>query len=218
MQKSFGLAGPPTFNTAVPSGDEGSYKTVSYIKDLIFDGTADPVVREEALLAVKGTAERDTTSQISSIHDWIRAKYKYVADPFHVETLHTARALILQTKRDRGFGMDCDDFVILESSMLRSIGIPTAIIIAACDKRRPNGWSHIYLTAYDARRGMWIPLDPTKKTRAAGWEPPNIYRKKVIKIGGMYDDGIPHMKDTRYSYTDRKHSRAGSPRGLSWFN
>lgn len=172
---------PQTWHTQVADGPAGALETVEYIRNLIFEGVSDFLVREEAMGAIKHVPDRDTTGIINTIHNHVRTNYRFRWDPYGREMLVNVRYIILGNRRTPGFGIDCDDFVILESSLLRSVGIPTDIVISACDRRRPKEFSHIYLRAYDRKLNKWIPLDPTNKRAAAGWEPKS-YTKRVINI------------------------------------
>ena len=172
---------PQTWHTQVADGPDGALETVDYIRNLIFEGVSDFLVREEAMGAIKLIPDRDTTGIIKAIHNHVQRNYRFRWDPYGREMLVNVRYIILGNRRVEGFGIDCDDFVILESCLLRSVGIPTDIVISACDRRRPQDFSHIYLRAFDRKLNKWIPLDPTNKRAAPGWEPKS-YTKKVINI------------------------------------
>lgn len=172
---------PQTWHTQVKDGQDGALETVDYIRNLIFEGVSDFLVREEAMGAIQHVPDRDTTGIIRAIHGHVQRNYRFRWDPYGREMLVNVRYIILGNRRTPGFGIDCDDFVILESSLLRSVGIPTDIVVSACDKQRPHDFSHIYLRAYDRKLNKWIPLDPTNKRAAPGWEPKS-YLKRVINI------------------------------------
>ncbi len=214
-----GFVNPQTWHTKVADGAEGSLQTVIYIKKLVIDGTKDFVVREAALRAIQHVPERDITGQIHAIHEWVKRTFKYVSDAYPVEQLSSVRAILYNQRRIPGYGHDCDDFVILESALLRSIGIPTQVVIAACDKRRRDQYSHIYLRAYNKTKGKWVNLDATNKKAAAGWEPYS-YMKKVIPIGATVTGSLtPSATPTGAdSYSPQKRrSKRGTYGGPSFF-
>jgi len=180
---------PQTWHTQVKDGPDGALETVEYIRKLIFEGVSDFLVREESLGAIKHIPDRDTTGIIKAIHNHVQRNYRFRWDPYGREMLVNVRYILLGNRRVPGFGIDCDDFVILESCLLRAVGIPTDIVISACDRRRPQDYSHIYLRAFDRKTNKWVPLDPTNKRANPGWEPKS-YLKKVINIDLM-QPGVP---------------------------
>ena len=206
---------PQTWHTVIPDGEAGALQTVDYIRQLILESAGDFVVRQEALNASRNVRERDTTGFINAIHEWVKRRYIFRWDPYHREMLLSTRAIILNNRRVPGFGMDCDDFVILENSLLRAIGIPTRLVIAKCDRERSNQYSHIYLQAFDRKKKRWLDLDPTNKRARAGWKPTS-FGTAVIEID--YRTGsVPEspVMDGQYAKLSRRSLMGKYPWGLS---
>lgn len=171
------------FAMQLPSDPEAaSMMSLDYIHQLVRDGRADPVVRRQAfrILQQAGVAERDYTGIIRAIHQWVQRHVYYMHDPSGVELLTQARVLLAQIAQGEAVE-DCDSFVLLEQSLLQSVGIPSRSVIWKADPRDPTQWSHITLEAHDGQR--WVPLDPIMKNKPVGWEPPKHYGKKVVPVG-----------------------------------
>ncbi len=171
------------FAMQLPNDPEAaSMMSLDYIHQLVRDGRADPEVRQQAvrILRQARVRERDYANIIAAIHRWVQQHVYYAHDPTGVELLTQARILLRQVAMGEAVE-DCDSFVLLEQSLLQSIGVPTRSVIWKADKRDPSQWSHITLEAHDGKR--WIPLDPIMKDKPIGWEPPKHYGKKVVPVG-----------------------------------
>ncbi len=171
------------FAMQLPNDPEAaSMMSLDYIHQLVRDGRADPAVRHQAfrILRDAGVRERDYRNIIAAIHRWVQANVYYMHDPSGVELLTQARVLLQQVAQGDAVE-DCDSFVLLEQSLLQSVGVPTQSVIWKADRRDPSQWSHITLEAHDGKR--WIPLDPIMKDKPIGWEPPKHYGKKVVPVG-----------------------------------
>lgn len=77
----------------------------------------------------------------------------------------------------QGYG-DCDDFVMLISSLLEAVGIKACSVIVALDPSQPREFTHVYLVANV--NSSWIPIDGINKTQPWGWEVPMAFRREVI--------------------------------------
>lgn len=63
----------------------------------------------------------------------------------------------------------CDDMVVLEGAMLRTIGhkVRTRVV-----HTKPfNSWNHVFILV-EMPNGKWVALDPIMKDRPAGWQVP----------------------------------------------
>lgn len=171
------------FAMQLPNDPEAaSMMSLDYIHQLVRDGRADPVVRQQAfrILQQAQVAERDYAGIIRAVHQWVQRHVYYMHDPSGVELLTQARVLLAQIAQGEAVE-DCDSFVLLEQSLLQSVGIPTRSVIWKADPRDPTQWSHITLEAHDGTR--WVSLDPIMKNKPVGWEPPKHYGKKVVPVG-----------------------------------
>lgn len=92
-------------------------------------------------------------------------------DVNEVETLHTPDVTI-----EIGQG-DCDDKVILLSTLLEAIGHPTRFVIVGYVDEMT--FEHVYLETLIGED--WVALDPTENVEA-GWSPPNPLARKVFYV------------------------------------
>lgn len=171
------------YRMALPESPErASMVSLDYIHALVRDGRQDPVLRERALRIIREARvrEKDRLGAIMAVHRWVQANLPYQYDPTNTEMLTQARVILAMIESGEA-GLDCDDMVILEHSLLNSIGIETRSVILKADPRDRSQWSHIYLEAFDGSR--WIPLDPIMKDKPPGWAPPRFYDKRAVPIG-----------------------------------
>ena len=159
---------------------------IALINDQVVASLKDPLIRAVALNWVRGTPEMGNdaeTAEVSRIFWAVYNNIEYRQDPLDYDTYATAYRT-LQVRSG-----DCDDHVILSSSLLGAIGyLPAAKLIS------PDGanW-HIYtITAIwprhnpTASTARYIALDTTQKgTSYPGWEPPmNQRRNEQIVVFG----------------------------------
>lgn len=156
----------------LPSGDAGTAKTLSIMRDLAARGSRDPSVREAAISAVRGSGVRahDLRSQLAAVYRYVRDRIYFIGDVAGVETLQSPR-YTLQV----GAG-DCDDRATLLVAMARSIGLAADLRfrVIGADRRRPGRFSHVYVVA--KINGRDVAMDPTYHDNPFGWQYPNPSR------------------------------------------
>lgn len=113
---------------------------------------------------------------------YVKKNIRYVSDIYNIETIQDP----ITTIRIK-FG-DCDDFVVLLGSMLKSIGFNVALVSVALNdsmlgtgSNPDNDFNHIFLMV-ETTRG-WIFADPANKSPEAdfGWAvAPEYYNKRYI--------------------------------------
>ncbi len=158
----------------IPSGYQGTLKTVEHIRDLIKQGAKDFHVRQTAIdiLLQRAVKPKDYVGEIKALFEWVQQNIRYTKDTFRVEVLHSAKRM-LELRAG-----DCDDMTILLGAMLEAIGHPVRLVISGPDPLRPDLFSHIYLEVF--HKGRWIPLDATMPY-PMGWAPRTLV-KKIIAI------------------------------------
>jgi hypothetical protein len=158
----------------IPSGYQGTLKTLGYIGDLIKQGAKAFSVRQTAIaiLRQRGVRPKDYAGEIKALFEWVQQNIRYTKDTFRVEVLHSAKRMLALRAGD------CDDMSILLGAMLESIGHPVRLVISGPDPLRPDLFSHIYLEVF--LQGRWIPLDATMPY-PMGWAS-SAPIKKIIAI------------------------------------
>jgi hypothetical protein len=102
------------------------------------------------ILKSKSLSSREGFKVATALSDFVRTNIRYVNDPVDVETIQSPEVTV-----KIGSG-DCDDHVVLLSSLLQSVGIPVRYVVVGRSRDR---FSHIYLEALIASR--WISVDTT---------------------------------------------------------
>jgi hypothetical protein len=186
-RRNAGFIHPGSISRQNIHGNAGSIYTAKQIARLIKEGTNDFNMRQHVVgEMLRGVPEKDKEAEIYAIHEWVRNNLTYRHDPVGVDLVIGAPK-ILEMVKSGVSGFDCDDMVVFEGAALRIAGIPVDLVILKSNASNPNSYSHIYLMAYDLKKGKAIPLDPIMKgiTTPAGWEAPVYYKKKFIKLDGL---------------------------------
>ena len=154
----------------IPSGIEGTRRTLSIMRELVKAGKVSPLVRQTAVQLTTGLNQKDWLSEVKAIHVFVRDRIRYLRDVRGVETLHTPDR-ILQNRAG-----DCDDKTVLLASMLETIGHPTRFVAIGF---KPNQCAHVYLEVRPGNKGAWMALETTEAVEV-GWSPPKSAIRKTI--------------------------------------
>lgn len=178
------FAGPaPLGALSMPlmEGDAGTAQTVDQIRQLVDQGSKDPLVNRTALAIVQRVRPFDFAGEARAIFEFART-LRFTRDMTGRETLRTAREIL--TVR----AGDCDDVnAILIPSLLMTIGHRVRLVTISSHPQAPNQFSHIYAEVYLGRR--WVPLDVARRDPAFGRGPARFYRKRIWSLnGGQYID------------------------------
>jgi transglutaminase-like putative cysteine protease len=158
---------------ALSYGDKAAYQTVELMRDFVYKATADPAIRELAVAIVSDCPPKDYDCELKTIFETIQNCIRYTRDPFLAEGVQSPQRTILLG------GGDCDDMVQVLAALLSSVGFgPMRFVLAACDPKSPDVFSHVYLEVF--HKGQWVALDPTEPY-PPGWRPP-CFRSKAIEI------------------------------------
>jgi len=158
----------------IPSGYQGTVRTLKHIIDLVKQGAKDFHVRQTAIdiLLQRGIRAKDYLGEVKALFEWVQQNIRYTKDTFRVEVLHSARRM-LELRAG-----DCDDMSILLGAMLESIGHPVRLVIIGPDPLKQDLFTHIYLEVF--HKGCWISLDATMPY-PMGWAP-KTFVKKIIAM------------------------------------
>ena len=168
-----------SFNTRSPpdSSETGAYVLKDQGSDIILTAgefkkilnariePADPYVRDEALLLVAKFPGDYTIDQICSIYDYLKngdetkKGWSYVRDPRGVNYYNYANeSLRVGDGKERAGAGDCDDFAILISSLVESIGGTTRIILAQNNSTGAHAYAEVYLGQLDSQEGPVVKI------------------------------------------------------------
>lgn len=123
------------------SGSGAIYQTVQQMKQMINEGSIDPIIRKQAFLATRHCDRNDKPCKIHSILSFIKNNMEYVFDPTTFELLQHPKLLARAVdKRLIPYG-DCDDFSMYLASLLKSIGLFPKLKIIGTDM----SYHHVYV-------------------------------------------------------------------------
>jgi transglutaminase-like putative cysteine protease len=139
------IAFPVTGGGSTPEGEMEN--NVGELKKA-YDDRVEPenrrVNREAIILAGKYPGDR-TIDQISSIYSYLKNAWGYVADTRGIDNFRYANETL-----ELGNLGDCDDFAILMSALIESIGGTTRIILARNNTTGGHAYTEVYLGNLDA--------------------------------------------------------------------
>ena len=142
------------FTTASsPDGgsDETKSRTVGAIKNEINEkvDVEKPLTRNTAVVIAAKYPGEYNIDQIASIYDYLKDGWYYVNDPRGIDYYSSASETLQLGKELKCVGAgDCDDFAILMSALIESIGGTTRIIIAY-NKNSGHAYTEVYLGQAD---------------------------------------------------------------------
>ncbi len=138
-------------------GNAPESKTEKRVIDLkkIFDSRVEPdnpLVRDEAVGLVARYPGDYTIDQISSIYTYLKKDWHYVRDPRGVDYYMYANETLKVGAKANCIGAgDCDDFAILMSALVESVGGTTRIILASNNSTGGHAFAEVYLGRLDAK-------------------------------------------------------------------
>ena len=143
------------------------------IKLLLERASASPEVREHAI-----TITSNNPDKIAAIFDWIKANVEYISDPVlgdgHIELFTSPVKMVADYKAGKPQGGDCDDMAILATSLCRSLGIQSNVVLLDTGG---GGIDHAICRAKSDTLG-WLDVDPSS-SYPVGWTVKN-YSEIVI--------------------------------------
>lgn len=159
-----------------PDDDElATAQTVSLMQHFADVDAGNEIVRQAAHQAAAMAKGSGVADLLAAVHTWIKNHVRYQTDdvtaapitnqPDQAEIL--IRPIDLLTMPEPAG--DCDDYSMLCSSMLRSLGIPSSFRTVAADPEIPDRYTHVYTVAHTSLGD--IPLD-TSHGPQPGWEVP----------------------------------------------
>lgn len=158
-------------------GEEAVINTLKIMKDLINSGSQNYYVRRWAESIVAGH-NGDDSSKVSAIFNFLARNTQYLKDTHGTELLKAPEVSLHILEVGDIPQMDCDDYVILSLSLLKSIGFP--IGMRAIAVKPAKELEHVYgMVLIDKK---WTPLDLTKPEYGIGWEYQNATRVFSVEV------------------------------------
>lgn len=186
----------PVRRFTIADGDLGTEQTIARIRKLVHDGMTDQLVNRTAIaiLQQSGVPQFDFVGEIRAIYNWVKQNVRFVRDIYKVETLRTAREILLVR------GGDCDDInSILLPSLLLTIGANVRLVTISANQEDPRSFSHIYCEV-ELPDNTWLPLDAARVNPAFG-KPPNYYFRK--RVWSLIDSTYKDIRGLNGYFRDR---------------
>lgn len=162
------LAGLTGTRATIADGYPGIVQTLRQMRALVNQYRVDPLIRQCAIGLIFLTPEKNQLSEVDAIFSSVRDSIRYVRDIVDVETLATP---IITLASQAG---DCDDQVVLLSTLVESVGYPTRFVIAGYHD--PAIFEHVYLQILIGNE--WVNADPTEHY-PLGWFAPDFVCLKI---------------------------------------
>jgi hypothetical protein len=167
----------PAVKIPLADGDLGTVQTIARIRKLVHQGMTDQLINRTAIAILHGAGVRqfDFLGEIRAIYEWVRLNIRFTRDIAGVETLRTAREILLIRAGD------CDDInSVLLPSLLGTVGHNVRLVTISSHPSAPDVFSHIYCEV--ELDGRWIPLDSARRDPAFGKGPRYYYRKRIWSL------------------------------------
>lgn len=153
---------------------------ISQIANLIKEGRDDPeiaiITRE--VITQSGVKFGDDVGELRAIYEWVQGRIRYIRDPYGRDIYQSA-SQTLEVKT-----ADCEDFSILISSMVHTIGYPVALKLASISG---DIWDHIYplVGLPPEAPTKWVAMDATLSSGRLGEEPQRVQEKSFRLANGI---------------------------------
>jgi len=167
----------PVVSVPLSDGDRGTAQTVERIRKLVHQGMTDQYINRVAISIVKqaGVQQFDFVGEVRAIYEWVRRQIRFTKDIAGIETLRTAREILLVKAGD------CDDInSVLLPALLATIGHDVRLVTISSDPAAPGIFSHIYCEV--EINGAWVPLDSARRDPAFGRGPKRFFRKRIWSL------------------------------------
>ncbi|MFH1398965.1 MAG: hypothetical protein ABIG95_02545 [Candidatus Woesearchaeota archaeon] len=159
------VAGVKYRKFSIGHGDDAVTNTLKIMKNMINSGAQNYYVRRWAENIVSGHNGNDI-SKIQMIFAFLVNHTQYLKDTHGIELLRSPEVILHLLEVGEIPQIDCDDYVLLSLSLLKSIGFPVGMRAVAV---KPSGeLEHVYGMVFTNKR--WMPLDLTKPQYGLGWE------------------------------------------------
>jgi hypothetical protein len=169
-------APPPSTTVDVAEDDSGTLATVAEMQRMIEAAKLSATIQQTAMRLTAHVRSFDVPGQIRAVCHWTKRNIRFRNDPTGAETLRTPE-LTLQWRAG-----DCDDFAMLISALLESIGIETRLTAVATHPGHPEAFTHVYPEA--KVKGHWLACDMARPGAAIGKRPRRVYRAQTFQLAG----------------------------------
>jgi transglutaminase-like putative cysteine protease len=140
LTRSSSVGGNETVTLPQLPGAASIVQTIGFMKVMINQSIAHPLIRRQAARATEGCGRYDRACQAKAITEWTRSRMRYVADPDRHEHVTNPVTLAKAIEEGKHVYGDCDDMTVYSLALGKSIGLPA--VIHAVGRR--DQFHHVY--------------------------------------------------------------------------
>jgi hypothetical protein len=158
----------------IPAGDAGIARTVQYMRELVHDSMADPLLigTAEAI----GAQYCCPNEQAQGIREFLAATVRFTPDPSGLELLKTPAYMLSKVELTGFTTGDCDDVAILGAALGMALAMPARFVLVGFDPGQPL--QHVW-TELGTPDG-WAELDVTRPSQdLAGIR---VVRRQTVEV------------------------------------
>lgn len=130
-----------------------------------------PAIRAAALKIAGTKVNDDQAGHVARLAAFVRNAVVYVADPMNAEFTQTPDVMLLAIHRKGQTFGDCDDHVLLFSSLVESLGVPSEIVAV----KAPGSFTFNHVVSIAYPNGEPIEIDLCAKDGPAPDYPEKLF-------------------------------------------
>ena len=162
-------------------GVEGIKQTLRAMRTMILLTDQNRIIKEQAIRIIADVAPNDELGQITTIFSWVQKNMKYVRDIYGVEELTRPDRVVYNILNGEvSHSCDCDDYAMLLSALLRSIGFSTRVEALAVQST--EGYDHARAAVFSKVKNTWLPLEGTRPGVQPGYGLPSRLPILAVEI------------------------------------
>jgi len=165
-----------TFKFKYNSHDELISQILTKMKEVVLQNYQDYFVRMTAMVLLEENSaetERKELKEINHIYKFVKENFRYIKDMKNIELIHSPQYIIMKASF-----IDCDDFSILLSSLLMSIGYTCRFRAVAVKGQKLH---HVFIEVLIPKEKKWYSFDAIFKEKELNYVP-NYERSMIFNI------------------------------------
>ena len=165
----------PTFNRMIngrrvqgfDADDMTIEDKIGLLQDRVQASVKNPEMRRLALQITRKCEARDDACEAAAIHDWVKKNIRYTGDiaPHQLDdgTVDSVDLFASAQATVENGGGDCDEHVVLNSTLAILNGIPAQIRVTSPTRMGKNNYTHVYATFGLPKNSpsKWVACDTT---------------------------------------------------------
>lgn len=162
-------------------GVPGIKQTLKAMRTLILLTDQNRIIKTKAKEIVADISPNDELGQINAIFSWVQKNMKYVRDIYGVEELTRPDRVVYNILNGEvSHSSDCDDYAMLLSALLRSIGFSTRVEAVAV--QTTEGYDHARAAVFSRVKNEWLVLEGTRPGVQPGFRLPSKLEILAVEV------------------------------------